>query len=329
MKKVAITGGGGYVGSALVPHLAGRGWDVKVIDLFLYGEPVLDGVRCSRIRGDIRDEGLLRREFRGMDAVIHLACVSNDPSFELDPILGRSINYDAFPGLLRACRDEGVARLIYASSSSVYGVREEPEVREDTPCTPLTDYSRFKLLCESLLRESDFRGEWVIVRPSTVCGHATRMRFDLVVNILTINALLRQAITVFGGTQLRPNINIEDMVEAYQVLLEAPGGKIQGRTFNVGYENYSVSRLAELVKSAVGDPKVTISVSPSNDLRSYHVNSNLIRETLGFAPRHSLEEAVQSIVRAHREGRYQDPLSNPLYHNIRRMQESAAGAGRR
>jgi nucleoside-diphosphate-sugar epimerase len=327
MRKVAITGGAGYVGSALVPYLESCGYDVTVVDLFLYGEPVLDGVACRKVRGDIRDEGLLRREFKGMDAVIHLACVSNDPSFELDPTLGKSINYDAFPGIVRACRDNGVGRFIYASSSSVYGVREEPQVREDSPCTPLTDYSKFKLLCEDLLRESDYRGDWVIARPSTVCGFAPRMRFDLVVNILTINALVRQAITVFGGSQLRPNINIKDMVEAYRVLLEAPREKIHRQTFNIGYENYSVSKLAEIIKAAVGDPKVTITASPSNDLRSYHVNSDLILKTLGYAPRHTLEDAVQSIVQAYRRGVFKDPLTNPLYHNIRLMQSVKLSEG--
>ncbi len=326
-RKVAITGGAGYVGSALVPYLAGRGYDVKVVDLFLYGEQVLDGVRCSRVKGDIRDEALLRKEFRGMDAVIHLACVSNDPSFELDPALGKSINYDAFPGIVRACRDNGVARFIYASSSSVYGVRSEPQVREDSPCTPLTDYSKFKLLCEDLLKQSDYQGEWVIARPSTVCGYAPRMRFDLVVNILTINALVRQAITVFGGSQLRPNINIDDMVEAYRVLLEAPREKVHGQTFYIGYENYPVSKLAEIIKNAVGDPKVTITAQPSNDLRSYHVNSDRIREVLGFVAKHSLEEAVQSIVRAYREGKVKDPLTNPLYHNIKLMQQVKLSEG--
>ena len=327
MKKIAVTGGAGYVGSALVPYLVSHGYDVTVLDLFLYGEKVLDGVRCAKVRGDIRDEALLRKTFRGMDAVIHLACVSNDPSFELDPALGKTINYDAFPGIVRACRDNGVARFIYASSSSVYGVREEPQVREDSPCTPLTDYSKFKLLCEDLLKESDYKGDWVIARPSTVCGYAPRMRFDLVVNILTINALVRQAITVFGGTQLRPNINIKDMIEAYRILLEAPREKIHRQTFNIGYENYSVSRLAEIIKNAVGDSKVTITAQPSNDLRSYHVNSDLILKTLGYAPKHTIEEAVQSIVQAYRGGKFENPLQNPLYHNIKLMQSVKLSEG--
>ncbi len=325
LTKVAVTGGAGYVGSALVPHLVVHGYDVKVIDLFLYGEKPLEGVRATRVRGDIRDEALLQREFRGMDAVIHLACVSNDPSFELNPELGKSINYDCFPGLLRAVRDGGVRRFVYASSSSVYGVREEPEVREDSPCTPLTDYSKFKLLCEELLREADLEATWAIARPSTVCGYAPRMRLDLVVNILTIHALVRKAITVFGGSQLRPNINIEDMVEAYRVLLEAPPELIDRQTFNIGYENYSVSRLAEIVRAAVGDPQVTVAVKPSDDLRSYHVNSDRFARVLGFAPRRTIEDAVRSIVAAWREGRFQDPLTNPLYHNIRLMQQADLG----
>ena len=321
LRKVAITGGAGYVGSALVPHLVSHGYDVKVIDLFLYGEAPLEGVAAARVKGDIRDEELLRREFRGMDAVIHLACVSNDPSFELDPGLGKSINYDCFPGLLRACRDNGIRRLVYASSSSVYGVRDEPDVREESPCTPLTDYSKYKLLCEDLLRDFDLGGEWVVARPSTVCGYAPRMRLDLVVNILTIHALVRKSITVFGGSQLRPNINIEDMAAAYRALLEAPGEKVDRQTFNIGFENYTVTRLAEIVRAAVGDPSVTVTVKPSDDLRSYHVNSERIAKVLGFVPRRTIEDAVRSIVAAYRDGRFQDPLGNPLYHNIKLMQQ--------
>ena len=325
LRKVAITGGAGYVGSALVPHLVSHGYEVKVVDLFLYGEKSLEGVDAARVKGDIRDEALLQREFRGMDAVIHLACVSNDPSFELDPELGKSINYDCFPGILRACRDNGVRRFIYASSSSVYGVRNEPDVREESPCTPLTDYSKFKLLCEQVLKESDLPSEWVIARPSTVCGYAPRMRLDLVVNILTIHALVRKAITVFGGSQLRPNIHIDDMAAAYRVLLEAPREKIDRQTFNIGYENYTVSRLAEIVRASVGDASVTVTAKPTDDLRSYHVNSERIARVLGFKPSRTIEDAVRGIGVAYREGKFQDPLVNPLYHNIKLMQQVNLG----
>jgi nucleoside-diphosphate-sugar epimerase len=322
---VAITGGGGYVGSALVPHLVRRGYQVKVIDLFLYGEKVLDGSGATLVKADIRDSALLCREFAGMDAVIHLACISNDPSFELDPELGKSINYSAFDGILRAVREGSVRRFIYASSSSVYGVREEPNVRETTPCAPLTDYSKFKLLCEQDLQAQGTGGEWVVVRPSTVCGYAPRLRLDLVVNILTINALARRAITVFGGSQLRPNIHIDDMVDVYRLLLEAPADKIHGKVFNAGYENHSVSALAEMVKSAVGDAGVSITVKPTDDPRSYHVNSDLIRQTLGFVPKRTIEDAVRGIADAYRAQRIPDALTDPLYYNIKLMRERNMG----
>lgn len=320
--SVVITGGGGYVGSALVPALAASGHKVKVIDLFLYGEGVLKDSDAVRVKADIRDEAMLHRELKGADAVIHLACISNDPSFELDPQLGKSINYDCFPGLLRAVKANGVKRFIYASSSSVYGVRPEPEVREETECAPLTDYSKFKLLCEEILQKDGCGGDWVIVRPSTVCGYAPRMRLDLVVNILTIQALVNKAITVFGGTQLRPNIHIQDMVDAYKLLLDAPREKIHGQTFNVGYENLPVSKIAEAVKTALGDPSIQVSVKPTNDLRSYHVNSDRIHKALGFKSKHSVEEAVRDIGRAYREGKLTDPLTNPIYHNIKLMQKT-------
>jgi nucleoside-diphosphate-sugar epimerase len=319
--KIAITGGAGYVGSALVPHLESLGHQLRVVDLFLYGEDVIEGTRAERVKGDIRDPELLMRTFQGMDAVIHLACISNDPSFELDPALGKTINYDAFDGILRAVRENRVRRFIYASSSSVYGLRDEPNVREDAPCTPLTDYSKYKLLCEADLKRQGTGAEWVILRPSTVCGYARRMRLDLVVNILTINALAKGEITVFGGKQLRPNLHIKDMVEAYRVLLEAPAGKVHGETFNVGYENFTVSELAEKVRSALGDPSIRIQVKPTDDLRSYHVNSDKIRGALGFSATHTIEEAVQDIAGAWKSGRLPDALNDPRYVNIKLMQK--------
>ena len=325
LPRVAITGGAGYVGSALVPHLLQSGYEVTVLDLFLYGEHVFDGhedhPRLHRRQADLRDETALTNALEGIDAVIHLACISNDPSFELDPQLGKSINYDAFPGLLRAVRARRVRRFIYASSSSVYGVKEQPDVREDTPCEPLTDYSKYKLLCEQVLRaEGTGDGEWVIARPATVCGYAPRLRLDLTVNILTIHALVNHRITVFGGSQLRPNLNMQDMVAAYHVLLEADRALIHEQTFNVGYQNRSVMDIAELVRRQVGDPRVTIVAQPTNDLRSYHVNADRIRRVLGFAPRATIEDAIQSLCEAYRAGRIIDPLTNPRYYNIKLMQ---------
>lgn len=323
--NVAITGGAGYVGSALVPELLRHGYTVTVPDLFLYGEEVFGALRdhpalrCLRL--DIRDEAVLTEALQGAEAVIHLACISNDPSVELDPALGRSVNYDAFPGLLRAVRRNGVRRFMYASSSSVYGLKTEPEVTEGMSCEPLTDYSRYKLLCEELLRkEGGGHGEWVIVRPATICGYAPRLRLDLTVNLLTIQALVNRRVTVFGGAQRRPNLNIRDMVAVYLRLLEAPASAVHGQVFNVGYDNRTVLELAELVRRRVGDPGVRIVVEPTDDVRSYHINSDRIRTTVGFAPRWTIEEAIDSLVVAYRDGKIQEPLTNPRYFNVKMMQ---------
>jgi len=328
--RVAITGGGGYVGSVLVPELVRCGYEVTVLDWFLYGEDVLegmDGQRLHRVKLDLRDEAAVAAAVQEMDAVIHLACISNDPSFELDPQLGRSVNYEAFQGLLSAVRAAPtIRRFIYASSSSVYGIKEESEVCEDMTCEPLTAYAQYKWRCEEVLRNEGLGDcEWVILRPATVCGYAPRLRLDLTVNTLTIHALVNKRITVFGGSQRRPNLNINDMVAVYRLLLEAPATAIDGQTFNVGYQNRTVADLAQLVRREVGDPDVTITMEPSNDLRSYHINSDWIRQRLGFSPRGTIEQAVQSLCQAYRAGRIHEPLTNPRYYNIKMMQSVGVG----
>ncbi len=326
-RNLLVTGGAGYVGSALVPELLRQGYHVKVVDTFWYGEGVFgeanEHPELERIRLDIRDSGRLEQALQGVDAVIHLACISNDPSFELDPALGKSINYDAFAGLLAGAIRQGVRRFIYASSSSVYGVKETPEVREDAAPDPLTDYSRFKLACEhDLLAASEVRGmERVIVRPATICGYAPRLRLDLTVNILTVHALVHRRIRIFGGKQLRPNLHIQDMVRAYQTFLDAPAAQIDREAFNVGFENRSVEEIAVLVRETLGDPGIELEYVPSSDLRSYHVNSDKIRRVLGFETTHTIEDAVRDIAAAYGEGRIEEPMTNPLYSNIKRMQE--------
>jgi nucleoside-diphosphate-sugar epimerase len=322
--RIALIGGAGYVGSALAPALLAAGYRVKVLDLFIYGEGVFanceDRSRLSLVRVDIRDSAALSEALRDVDAVIHLACISNDPSFELDPALGKSINFDAFPALLGAVRRRGVKRFIYASSSSVYGVQQTPRVVEETPCEPITDYSRFKLMCEGTLRAKGVGdGEFVIVRPATVCGYAPRLRLDLTVNLLTIHGLVRGAITVFGGSQERPNIHMADIVEAYRLLLEAPAEAVDRETFNVGYENLSVSRIADLVRAELNDPRLTIRTEPTNDLRSYRVNSDKIARKLGFRPARDVRHAVREIRDAYVGGRLVDPLENPAYYNVKMM----------
>ena len=211
--RILVTGGAGYVGAVLVPALLARGCKVRVLDLYVFGDDVLDAVRdhpgLEQIRGDLRDQDLLRRSLAGCDAVIHLACISNDPSFELDPALGRSINYDAFFPLVQLSKKHGVKRFIYASSSSVYGIKEEENVTEELELKPLTDYSKYKALCEDvLLKERGPGFATLILRPATVCGYSPRLRLDLSVNILTNLAYHKREITVFGGEQRRPNLHI-------------------------------------------------------------------------------------------------------------------------
>lgn len=321
INNVLVIGGQGYVGSALVPQLLKR-YRVTTLDTgwYMTGQYKPD-TNLTIINGDVRDRSALKHAMQNQDAVIHLACVSNDPSFELNPTLGKSINLDSFPGVIDCLRESQVKRFIYASSSSVYGIKEQKDVIETDSCEPLTDYSLFKLKCEDLLRDAHLPLDWTIVRPSTICGWAPRLRLDLVVNILTIHALVNSRIMVHGGNQLRPNLHIRDMVGAYVALLEAPADKITHQVFNVGFENMTVMEIARKVKAAMGARFVEIDKIPSNDNRSYHVNSDKIASTIGFKPRWSIQHAINSIVIAYAEGKIREPLTNPLYYNIKMMQE--------
>ncbi|MBO6493448.1 MAG: SDR family oxidoreductase, partial [Pelagibacteraceae bacterium] len=243
MKNIFVTGGAGYVGSSLVPLLLKNGYGVTVFDLMIYGEKVLPKHENLKIiRGDIRNQELLKKVIPSHDCLIHLACISNDPSFELNPSLGKQINLDSFVPLVEISKSFGIERFIYASTSSVYGIKNEKKVNEEMILEPLTDYSRFKAECEKILlryQSDDFTTS--IIRPATVCGYSQRQRFDLVVNILTNLAFNKREIKVFGGNQLRPNIHINDMVNAYLYILQSPTNLIAGEIFNVGHDNQSVN----------------------------------------------------------------------------------------
>lgn len=329
-RRICVTGGAGYVGAVLVPKLLEKGYEVRVLDLFIFGDHIWNGLKTQgkleQIKGDIRDHGLLRKVLQGCEAVIHLACISNDPSFELNPSLGRSINFDAFAPLVKISKQVGIRRFIYASSSSVYGISKEKNVTEEHELAPLTEYSRYKALCEPIvLQEGSSQFVPIVVRPATICGYSPRLRLDLSVNILTNHAVNTRRIKVFGGSQLRPNLHIEDMVDAYLLFLESPDEKISGKTYNVGYQNVTIADLAKTVKETVEKEMpekgpIDIVTTPADDLRSYHISPQKIKKELGFTPKRTIEDAVRDLVRAFKTGKIADPMNNSRYYNIKTMQ---------
>jgi nucleoside-diphosphate-sugar epimerase len=330
MKKVLVTGGAGYKGCVLVPKLLQAGYAVVVYDLMLFGSEGLPShPNLTVLKGDIRDLPALTAALQGVHSVIHLACISNDPSFELDEALSRTINFDCFEPMVVAARHAGVRRFLYVSSSSVYGVSDAPDVTEEHPLVPLTLYNKYKGLCEPLLfkhQSPHFTG--VVLRPATVCGYSPRMRFDLTINILTNHAVNKGVITVFGGTQKRPNIHVDDVTELYVKMLEYPDALVAGETFNVGYENFTVSALAEFVKQVVEQEfperaPIRIITTPSNDNRSYHVSSGKIYRKLGWKPRLTIEDAVRGLCDAFKDERFRNTMNDESFINVKVVKKLA------
>lgn len=325
-QKVLVTGGAGYVGHVLVPQLLAHDYEVVVYDTLWFGAAFAPHPKLRIGKGDIRDSAALGNALDGCDAVIHLACISNDTSFALDEKLSTSINRDAFGPLLRVCRESGIKRFINASTSSVYGVSDSPEVFEDHPKVPLTLYNRYKWECEEQLQAFNDPGfAWVTIRPATVCGYSPRCRLDLSVNILTNHAFNKGRITVFGGQQKRPNLHILDMVDAYKMLLALPDEKINRKTFNCGFQNLSIMQIAELAKRVTEEEvpekaPIAIDVTSSDDPRSYQINSDKIRRELGFAPRFTIEDAVRDLVKAFRQGLLPNSFEDVNYYNVKKLQ---------
>ena len=325
-KKILVTGGAGYCGSKLIPQLLSLGYEVTVYDTLYFTSSFLpeENPKLKIIKGDIRDIKKFRESILGIDAVINLACISNDASFELDEKLSTSVNYEAFEPMVKAAKSAGVKRFIYASSSSVYGVSDKLNVTEDHPLVPLTLYNKYKGLCEPILlshTSNDFIG--VIFRPATVCGYAPRLRLDLSVNILTNLAISHGEITVYGGEQMRPNLHIQDYCDVVQLLLEAEETKISDQIFNVGNQNLKISEIAIIVKNIVerdypNSSDIRIVTTSSNDSRSYHINSDKIKKSLGFVPKFSVEDAVKDLCYAYKSKLILN-TSSDIYYNMLRL----------
>ncbi len=327
MKNVLVTGGAGYVGSLLCPQLLSVGHKVTAYDICFFGSDFLPTTNpnFTLVKADIRDTSRLADALTGIDTVINLACISNDASFELDENLSTSINLDAFEPMVLAAKRAGVRRFIYASSSSVYGVSDFPNVTEEHPLLPLTLYNKYKGMCEPLLfkhQSEDF--VCVAIRPATLCGYAPRQRLDLSVNILTNHAINNRKITVFGGSQLRPNLHIQDMCDLYQMLLTVDSTLIAGQIFNCGFQNMSISEIALVVKQIVEEEfsehrDIEIETAPSDDLRSYHINSDKVRKILGFSPRYSVEDAVRGLCQAFKRNDLPNSMTNNAFYNVRTL----------
>ncbi len=313
--NILVTGGAGYLGCVLVPKLMRLGHKVRVLDLFIYGQEKL--FPEISIKGDIRNAATLDQALIGIDTVIHLAAISNDPSGDLNPKLTESVNIDGSKLLIDKCREKRIRRFINASSSSVYGIKHDPEVTEELSLEPLTIYSESKVAIEKYLEANKGDMETVSVRSATICGYSPRMRFDLTVNILTQHALQKGKITVFGGTQKRPNIHIEDISDFYSRLVTASEKIINGKAYNVCGENHTVAQLAELVKTTVA-PNCPIEVMATNDLRSYHICARKVENELHFKPSHSISKAIQDIAGAIRTEKFGN-LDEDRFYNVRLM----------
>ncbi|MEJ3652815.1 NAD-dependent epimerase/dehydratase family protein [Actinomycetes bacterium KLBMP 9759] len=326
-KRILVTGGAGYLGSAVTTMLLGRGRRVVVLDDLTYGTAGLDGVlddpRLELIRADVRDRDAVRSAVRDVEAVFHLAAIANDPSGDLDTALTRSINLDAYTPLLEEARAAGARLFVNASSFSVYGVNVTPNITETDPLNCRREYSRCKAESEAVVRSFTTDAfATVSIRLATMCSWSPRMRFDVIANQLLGIAQVERKVVVHGGEQQRPHIDIRDVCDLFEVLLDAPPERYSGEVFNAGGENVTIRQLAELARDIVGQDggePVELTYAPGRaDERSYHVNSDKLERVLGFRAKRTIRESMQSIADAHARGEWSDPHADE-YHNIRRL----------
>lgn len=327
MTKIFITGGSGYVGSRFIEYLKPLKNKIKIInyDLDLFGNVNKSLKYVKNVKGDIRDIKKIKKNLKEVDVVLHLACISNDPTFELNGKLSKAINYDYFEDLVKTAKDSGVKKFIYASTCSVYGISKKKHVRENHPQKPITFYNKYKALCEPILNKylsNNFQG--ITIRPATVCGYSPKMRFDLTVNILTNYAYNKNFIKVFGGSQTRPNIHIDDMCRLYKDLIFKNTSKINGEVFNAGFENLSIYDIAKKVRSEIKKTTkrtVPIIIEKSSDIRSYRVNSDKIKKVLKFKPRYNVKMAIRDLIKKFKKGEIKRSFTNPNYFNIQKLKQ--------
>ena len=308
--NILVTGGCGYKGSVLVPKLLARGYRVRVLDTMWFGNFLEDHKNLSVTKGDVRDIDQISLD--DTDVVIHLSSVANDPCGDLDPKLTWEISALATMQLADKAARRGVKQFIYASSGSVYGIKEEEQVTEDLELKPISEYNKTKMVSERVLLSYADKMVVQMIRPATVCGYSPRMRLDVSVNLLTMQALSKGKITVFGGAQVRPNIHIDDITDIYLHLIDHP--EVTG-IFNAGFENISILDIANLVTKYV---PVEIVVTASNDPRSYRVNSDKLLAT-GFKPKKTVEHGVQEIIEKYRSGILKD---EERFYNLKWMQKT-------
>ena len=297
--KVFVTGGNGYKGSILIPRLLDLGYEVTSFDSNWFGNYLKDHINLNSIKGDIRN--IEKISLDGFDVVIHLANVANDPAVDLNPTMSWEINVLAGHQLIEKAKISKVKQFIFASSGSVYGIKEEEKVTEDLSLVPISTYNKTKMIAERVFCSYEEYMKVHSIRPATVCGLSPRMRLDVAVNLLTFQALSKKKITVLGGSQIRPNIHIDDICNVYIHFIKKRD-YIDSGFFNAGFENISILDIAKLIQQKTS---CEIEVKKSNDPRSYRQDSTKLLKT-GFIPKKNISFAIDELIEAFNKGKLHD-----------------------